>query len=106
MIEQNRKRLPDLKVCEGVVYKRVKFNTEHVENEDEYWKIWLPECLTNEVIKISHENNTPHGGITKTLYNIRKLFYWPSMAKQIKDAISQCDTCKERKHPKQTRRPV
>lgn len=104
-IEQNHERLPDLKVSEGVVYKRVKFNREDIDNEDDCWKIWLPENLTEEIIRNSHENSTSHGGTSKTLYHIREFFYWPSMVKQIKNFIQNCDTCKEIKHPKQVLRP-
>ena len=105
-IEQNRDRLPDLKVCEGIVYKRVKFNREEVDSEDDCWKIWLPEELTAEVITKSHIQNTSHGGTAKTLFNVREYFYWPSMVKQIQHFVKECDTCKEIKHPKQTTRPV
>lgn len=92
-------------MCEGIVYKKVKFNTVEVNSEDDCWKIWLPEELTNEVIKKSHESNTSHGRFVKSLFNIREFFYWPSMAKQIKQFVQDCDTCKEVKHPKQTTRP-
>lgn len=102
-IEQNNEGLPDLKVIEGIVYKRICFNREDIENE--CWKIWLPNELTKEIIKKSHEDNTSHGGMAKTIHNIRQFFYWPSMTNHIKDYINKCDTCKEIKHPKQTLRP-
>lgn len=86
-IEQDRDKLPDLKVHEGIVYKRVKFHTVEVENEEDCWRIWLPEKLTEGIIRKSHEDNTTHGGIAKTLYNIREYFYWPCMAKEIKEYI-------------------
>lgn len=105
-IEQNKNRLPDLKICEGVVYKRVKFNTNEVESEEDCWRIWLPDELTHDVIRKSHESNTSHGGIAKTLFNVREFFYWPCMAKQIKEFVGQCDTCKEIKHPKYILRPT
>lgn len=34
-VEHNKDRLPDLRVCEGVVYKRVKFNNTDVDSEDD-----------------------------------------------------------------------
>lgn len=105
-IQQNQNRLPDLKVVEDIVYKRVHFNIDEAENEEDCWKIWLPTSLTNEVIKKSHENNTAHGGTSKTLFNVREFFFWPGMVKQIRNFIAECDTCKATKHPKQTLRPT
>lgn len=90
-IEQNKNRLPDLKVCEGIVYKRVTFNREDVESDDECWRIWLSDVLTKDIIQKSHENNTSHGGTAKTLHNIREYFYWPSMVTQVSDFIKKCD---------------
>lgn len=104
-IEQNKNQLPDLKICDGIVYKRVKYNRDDVESENECWRIWVPTELTNEIIRKSHEINTSHGGTAKTLHNIREFFYWPSMATQIKEFVTKCDTCKEIKHPKHTLRP-
>lgn len=104
-IEQNKERLPDLKVCEGVIYKRVKFYRDDIESEEECWRIWVPEELTKNIIQKSHEEDTSHGGIAKSLHNIRKFFYWPVMTTHIKEFINNCDTCKEIKHPKQILRP-
>lgn len=104
-IEQNKNRLPGIKVSEGIIYKRVKFNNINVECEEECWKIWLPEKLASEILKKSHEKDTCHSGIGKTLHNIRQYFYWPSMATDVKEYIQKCDLCKEIKHPKQVLRP-
>lgn len=104
-IQQNKSSLPDLKITDGYVYKKTKFNRGDEEEEDECWKIWLPEKLTENVIKKAHEDNTCHGGVTKTLFNVREFFYWPTMSKQVREYIKRCDLCKECKHPKQTLRP-
>lgn len=98
-VEQNKDRLPDLKVCESIVYKRVKVNRDDVENEGECWKIWLPGDLTPGIIQRSHENNTCHGSVAKTLHNVRQYFFWPSMVTQVRQFVSDCSMCKEIKHP-------
>lgn len=81
IINQNQDRLPDLKVKDNIVYKKLKFNREG-ENDKNSWKIWLPDDLTMKIINKSHINNTSHG-VLKTLYNVREYFYWPTMSETV-----------------------
>lgn len=68
-------------------------------------KIWLPESLTSKVIENAHLDNTLHGGIAKSLINVREYFYWPEMVRDVKNFVYNCKTCKENKNSKQILRP-
>lgn len=104
-IRQNQENLPDLKIIDDFVYKRTTFYNGNLEDEDATWKLWMPDELKMNIIIRSHENNTAHGGVAKTLYNIREYFYWPLMNRDVREYIRNCRTCKECKHPRGILRP-
>ncbi|KAI8119245.1 Transposon Tf2-6 polyprotein [Lucilia cuprina] len=95
-ITENMEKLPDLKVIDGMVFKRTKYNQEL---GDEYkWKLWIPENITVAIVEKAHApNNVAHGGIAKTLERVKRYFYWPKMTSQIKTYVSNCQICKETK---------
>ena len=95
-IRDNQFRLPDLKVIEGFVYRRTEFSRDDEMSESSHWKLWIPQGLIVSVIENAH---TPpmssHGGIGKTLEKLRRNFYWPSMAKDVRNFILKCDLCRQ-----------
>lgn len=76
--EKNQSQLPDLRIVDGVAYKRtVPYNGEPI-GEDFGWKLWVPMELTTDIIARAY--NPPqaaHGGFVKTLKRIREYFFWP-----------------------------
>lgn len=95
-IIENSEKLPDIKVIDGIVYKRTIFNQNI--NEEYHWKLWVPENLTVTIIEKAHApNNVAHGGIAKTMERIKRFFYWPKMTSQIRNYVSDCKSCKESK---------
>lgn len=106
-IVENKDCLPDLRLSNNVVLKRVYFR-EGVENEeDSLWRIWLPKSLSEKVIRSCHNSDSScHGGFQKTLSRIRSKYFWPSMVKDVKLFVQNCDICKSIKYPNQTSRPI
>jgi len=47
--EQGRDKYPDLRVEEGVLFKKTHFNRK--ESEEFEWKLWIPEALTTTLIQ-------------------------------------------------------
>ena len=104
-ISENQNRLPDLKILDGFVYKRTEF--DRGTNEGTEWKLWLPSDLTLDVIDRAHSPPmSAHGGIAKTLAKLRLNFFWPNMAKQVKDFVSKCEICRQCKAPNAIIRPL
>lgn len=97
VIENNQNRLPDLKVEDNLVLKRLR--QENCEFLGEYeWRIWVPEHLTHHLIQKAHDSPTSaHGGTRKTLSRLRQQFYWPNMTSQVRQYVGKCITCKETK---------
>uniref|UniRef100_A0A8C5R5U5 Gypsy retrotransposon integrase-like protein 1 n=1 Tax=Leptobrachium leishanense TaxID=445787 RepID=A0A8C5R5U5_9ANUR len=64
-------------------------------------KLFVPENEREEVLKLYHDNKTSgHMGITKTVSSIRKLLWWPTVRRDVKDYITVCEVCTRHKSPK------
>lgn len=106
LVREQKEDLPDLKVSENLVFKRVKFRTEEINHEQECWRLWIPETLKDTVMHSSHDPpNCSHGGFVKTLKRIQESFFWPSMAVDVKRFVERCQTCKETKDVNTNLRP-
>lgn len=96
-VEENKERLSDLKIKDGLVFKRTKA-VNHEEIGELVWKLWVPDSLTHILIQKAHDDLTSaHGGVGKNLYRLRKLYYWPGMVSQVRRYVSNCTVCKETK---------
>lgn len=105
-VKASEDRLPDLKIQDGKIYKRVMFNTGPLSQDAICWKLWLPAALRQDLIQMAHEPPiSSHGGAGKTLERLKRLFYWPNMSRDVRNMITQCVTCSETKAPNQTLRP-
>lgn len=56
-------------------------------------KIFVPLALRPEMLNKVHSS---HLGIEKCLHRARKLLFWPKMASDIQDTVSQCSICNQR----------
>lgn len=65
-------------------------------------KVVVPQAACPAVLKLLH---IPHTGYVKTLENAKQLYYWPSMASDIKHYIEKCQACQERL-PSQQQEPL
>lgn len=105
-VEANSDRLTDLSVVSGKVYFRSEPNRSQNVADRTCWKLWVPSELTNGLIKQAHVPPlAAHGGVVKTIDRLKRLFYWPSMATEVRTYIASCDVCKETKAPNVTLRP-
>ncbi|XP_041566016.1 uncharacterized protein K02A2.6-like [Drosophila elegans] len=85
---------------DGLIFKRVSSANLDDEVEGFEWKLWISQSLTHSIIERAHSDPTAaHGGMGKTLENLRRQFYWPGMALQVRESIRRCEVCKETKSP-------
>ncbi|MCP3664305.1 MAG: hypothetical protein GY696_17755, partial [Gammaproteobacteria bacterium] len=49
-----------------------------------------PSVLRKEILGAAHVG---HPGITRTIASVRKVFWWPSLGKQVEDMIRNCEPC-------------
>lgn len=106
-IEDNITQLPDLKLQDGLIYKRTKFSNRDEEENVCAWKLWLPKGLTQQAIKNAHDApETCHGGSAKTIKRLQEWYYWPNLAIEVKEYIKQCDVCATANVPNKQMRPA
>lgn len=61
-------------------------------------RLCVPQELRVTVLNDHHDAPAAgHPGYEKTLSSIRRLFYWPTMAKSVKRYIESCDACQKDK---------
>ncbi len=59
---------------------------------EELWQLVLPESLRAKVYEGVHEHGG-HFGSRSTLEQIRRSYYWPSMANDVQTWVTQCRRC-------------
>lgn len=106
-IEDNSNQLPDLKLQDGLVYKRTRFSIRDEEENGCAWKLWLPRGLTQQAIKNAHDSpETCHGGSAKTMKRLQEWYYWPNMPTEVKEYVRQCEVCATSNVPNKQMRPT
>lgn len=89
-VKENQSRFPDIKIINNFVYYR----TQHyrgIEEEQDAWKLWVPNALRKETISRSHDSTTAvHGGMSKTIHLLKRHFYWPGLVQDVRNYIRDC----------------
>lgn len=73
----------------------MKHVNKYADAIDDAWRIYVPADHIESVLSDNHVNKlAAHGGFAKTLYRIRRQYYWPLMQQDIAHFIKRCDVCK------------
>ncbi len=81
---------------DGMMMKYVGPKGKPWEDENLYWRIWLPESLVLKAISLFHDIPTAgHMGIRKTFCRLEEKFYWYSMRRDVADFVRRCLKCQE-----------
>ena len=79
---------------DGILYKKADKKKPY----DPDSLLVVPDSLRSEILLHHHDSHlAAHFGAKKTESRIRKFYYWPLMASQIKDWCSTCEPCLKRK---------
>lgn len=65
-IENNKDKMPDLRVENNMIFKRVAFTRDEELNESE-WRLWIPEALAHILIEKAHDDPTSGHGESQIL---------------------------------------
>lgn len=88
------------------LYVKTSAGHEYTNTDVPEWKLVVPKSLSHDLIAQFH--NSPfsaHMGLSKTLQNIRRYFYWGNMYRDVKNYVSSCDDCKMNKATNYVTRP-
>jgi transposase InsO family protein len=94
-VRENPENYPDFKIENNRLYKYVN----RASNLGDYvydWKLVIPSDRREEIMKSEHDS-AAHQGYLKTANRIRLRYYWPKMLQDIKNYITNCETCKAAK---------
>lgn len=71
-----------------------------LKDEDNH-RIVVPESMRLEVIRHLHDSVSAagHRGIDATIRLVRENFFWPSLAKDVREFVLECVACQRRKSP-------
>ena len=91
----------NLEVRDGLLCRR--FLSEETKNlpdeETVIFQVVAPRKILREILKQVHNHKTAgHLGVTKTLYNVRRHFYWPGHRADIRHCCHHCKECNMRNH--------
>ena len=93
----------DFMVVDGLLY-HVVFN----KNKEIWQQLCIPEEYINIIIKNCHDNLflAAHTGIAKTLWRIKKVYWWPKMTAHIVNFVKSCTICLKANRQYQTKVPM
>ena len=98
-LQKYRKQFKRLTVNNNVLYRQY-FN--HIGNIS-HLQLCVPKHLRTELIyRLHNSKQKGHQGISNTLVELRKGFYFPGYQESIRDYISNCTTCHQAKNAKLT----
>ena len=97
-ISNIKSKIENDKAPEYRIYNDLIF---HKYKQDKNWKLVVPYCFQERLVHEMHLR-IGHGGLFKTLSEIKKSFWWVRMRKTIKNSIKCCDICQRTKYLNKT----
>lgn len=95
VVEEKGASLPDIRISDGYVYKRLLPRTGKEVDEVNLWKLWVPSELTSSLIADAHNcDDGLHNGRAKTIHKLRQLYFWPKLNSQVNAYVDACEKCK------------
>lgn len=88
---------PGYKVVEDEIYKDVPIDPE-IGGIERLWVKVLPENNRKRLVKACHDELC-HLGAKKCIMNIKKMFWWPTLARDVNEWLQECEICKGAKTP-------
>lgn len=75
--------------------------------ESEPARLVIPQKLVKQVIEQHHDTIfSGHQGIKKTIGVLKQRYYWPTLTKDVKDYVSRCVSCYQRKSAARAKAPL
>ena len=89
---------------DGLLFRKYYGETGSIK----YYQILIPKHLVNEVLRNLHGEFGKHPGITKTIIAYKEKYYYPNMARIIREWVMSCEQCLKgsRNNPRLTLPPL
>ncbi|XP_062713622.1 uncharacterized protein LOC134290486 [Aedes albopictus] len=94
-VQTEPERFKDFRIDDGVLKKFVATPNDLLDYRFE-WKVCIPSNMREKVLVEEHDDAL-HLGIDKTIALVKKKYYWPRLANDVRFHIQKCMICKQRK---------
>lgn len=75
-MKQNQSRFPGIKLVDKFVYYRTQHYSGIEQEEQDAWKLWVPNALRKDVVSRAHDSAIAvHGGMSKTINLLKRHLY-------------------------------
>lgn len=102
----SEKVVSNLRTQNGHLFISPSFGKPIPDSDLPIWKLFIPNPLIPMLIKQAHDPPTSaHMGAAKTLELLRRKFFWPKMARDVKNFVKSCEMCKQCKPVNYNTRP-
>ena len=76
---------------DGLLFQKYYGETGNIK----YYQILIPKHLVDEILRSLHGGFGKHPGITKTIIAFSQKYYYPNIAKLIRQWVISCEQCKK-----------
>jgi transposase InsO family protein len=84
---------------DGALIRFVGAKNKPWEEEDSYWRLWIPDSMKEKVLLIFHKDLLAgHLGIRRTFHRLEQRVYWFGMHKDVTKYVKCCVQCQESKN--------
>lgn len=102
-VEKEPEKFKDFRLENGVLKKFVSSPKTSIDFHFE-WKTCVPPDLRQAILIAQHDDSL-HLGAEKTLALVRKNYFWPHMAKDVRSYIRRCLVCQQNKPSNRSQLP-
>jgi hypothetical protein len=86
-------------LVDGTLIRFVGPKNKPWEDENSYWRLWIPESMKDNIMKIFHcDQMAGHLGIRRTYLRLEERVYWFGMQKDATKFVRICIKCQESKN--------
>ena len=85
--------IPRIEIRQDILVRKYYNDSEQIS----HYQILLPKQLLEEFLQSLHGHNANHPGITKMIQEARQKYYYPCLAKHIKNWVQNCQMCIQNK---------
>lgn len=102
-VKKEPEKYKDFRVDNGVLKKLISTQDDLLDYRFS-WKTCVPEDLREKILVEKHDDQL-HLGADKTLALIKKSFFWPKLAEDVKSYVRKCSLCRQNKPANRSQMP-
>lgn len=94
-VKNNPKKFPNFKIVNDKLFMK---SNKVVNNTEFDYKLVVPESMRRSILKECHDSPlSSHLGTFKTIKRVLQKYYWPGVARDVKEYVKNCSICLQSK---------